>query len=93
VLVGNEFSKFAEHRYTAKNAPGGRIHEAENYTIWLKRWSDVFHEARSRYSFFQQRLEVEVSTDDGVAHLKEKYEAWLSGKGLTKKKERERGLT
>jgi hypothetical protein len=90
ILVGNELTPFAKREAQPKgNLPYGCLTKEPGLTIWIKKWSDVLHEARSRYDFFRQRLEIEASSDDGVALLQERHAALMTGKGLTKKQERE----
>ncbi len=87
MLLGNEWDKFAEQEASDTSRPYGCIGQQNNLSIWLMPWSDVLHEAKSRYKFFSKRLEVEASADEGIRHLEKNYPALLSGKGLTKKQE------
>ena len=89
VLIGNSWDKFAERKATEKERPFGCIGDHENLTIWLYQWSDVIHEARSRYNFFSEHLEIETSSSEGVRYLQEKYNHLMAGKGMTKKQEAE----
>lgn len=90
ILIGNDLTPFAKREAQPKgNLPYGCLTKEQGLTIWIKKWSDVLHEARSRYDFFRQRLELEASSDDGVALLQKRHAALMKGKGLTKKQERE----
>jgi hypothetical protein len=90
VLLGNELGGYARNRaQQGSGLPYGCIHRAGNLSIWIKRWSSVIHEAKVRYDFFRKHLEIEASSDDGMALIMKRHKALLTGKGLTKKQERE----
>lgn len=94
MLIGNDLDAFAEREAKSKGGlPYGCIAEDGNLSVWIKRWSDVLHEAKGRHSFFQERLELEASADEGLRYLQEHHSALLSGRGLTKKQEQERAAS
>lgn len=88
-LVGNSFDSFGELEASPSDRPYGCIDKREGLEIWMWKWSDVLHDARHRYSFFQKRLEIEARGSEGVQLLKSAYPLLMSGKGLTKKQENE----
>ncbi|KHK02481.1 ATP-binding protein [Desulfovibrio sp. TomC] len=73
-LISNDFSKFAETKANSDDRPYGCIFSKGNATIWIKKWSDILHEAKYRYEFFRQKLEIEASREEGIQHLFDKYE-------------------
>lgn len=90
VLIGNDWDEFAEMEAQPKgNLPYGCLQQAGQLTIWIKRWSELLHEASSRYDFFRERLEIEASSAEGLAYLQEHYTTIMSGKGVSKKKDKE----
>ncbi|MCC7389208.1 MAG: ATP-binding protein [Phycisphaerales bacterium] len=92
VLIGNGLDRYAEARASQVHLPPGCISQSGNVAIWVRRWSDIFAEARMRYEFFRERLEVEASAARGLRYLNENYAHLLSGRGMTKKAEIEAGL-
>ncbi len=58
---------------------GGKIHEAENVTIWVKTWAQVLDENRARMQFFQERLEYEADKGASLKHLQDRYAKFLQG--------------
>lgn len=88
LLIGNEFDQFAERDLRGTKLPPGCLWADGNMSIWMRRWGDVLHEARSRHRFFRDQLDLEVSRAEGYAYLQQHYAALLQGRGLTKKQER-----
>ncbi len=90
MVVGREFDDHGEMR--AGGGPTyGCIYEGGNLTIWVKRWSELLHDAKLRYEFFRERLQVEASATRGFDYLNKNYEHLLTGTGMTKKGERDAG--
>ena len=89
LLVGNDFDEYGEREARGTGLPYGCIAKDGDLAVWIKRWSTVLHEAKSRYEFFRERLDLEATSDEGLAYLQEHYSALMTGKGLTKKQERE----
>lgn len=93
VLIGNCWNQFIEQEVSDRRSPYGCVGEYEGYAVWVKQWSEILHEARHRYSFFSQRLEIEASSDEGINYLGAHYPELLRGKGRTKKQEAEEAET
>jgi hypothetical protein len=91
VVIGNNLDNYAEGRASQKSLPAGCISQSGNLTVWVRRWSDIFAEAKMRYEFFRDQLELEASAARGLKYLNDNYTHLLSGKGMTKKKEIETG--
>lgn len=41
--------------------------------IHVKKWSTIITEAKWRYQFFREKLELEVTTAHGLRYLREKH--------------------
>lgn len=89
VLLGNDLDAYATQRASGDNYPEGCIYRKDNVSIWVLRWADVLADARARYEFFRDKLNVEASSDEGLKLLKSKYEHILTGRGVRKKKDQE----
>lgn len=72
VLLGTGLDRFAENKCNVKDRQFGHIHSGD-VNIHIKTWSTVTDEAKWRYNFFREKLECEVTTDDGVAYLRKKH--------------------
>jgi hypothetical protein len=88
-LVGNDFDEYGEREATPSDRPYGCLDNRTELKIWMWKWSDILHQARARYDFFSERLEIEASSDEGVTFLEQAYPRLMAGKGLTKKQEEE----
>ena len=76
LLIGNDLDSFAVNKCDVKDREFGHIH-AGKVNIYVKRWSSIIDQAKWRYEFFRQKLEYQVSTDDGLAYLRKKHLARL----------------
>jgi hypothetical protein len=78
-LIGNDFFPFAEHRASVQNKEHGHIHASDDGStnIYIKKWSSIINQAKWRYNFFREKLELQVSSADGIGLLKSKYAQFL----------------
>lgn len=79
ILIGNDFLPFAEQRARVQNKEHGHIHASEDgmTNIYIKKWSSIIDQAKWRYNFFREKLELQVSSADGIKLLKCKYPQFL----------------
>lgn len=75
ILLGNEFDSFVDQRCRAYGRHYGHIHASDDgaINIFVKRWSTVISEAKWRYHFFKDKLEMEVTTADGLRYLQSRH--------------------
>ena len=76
LLVGNDLNDFAKQRCSAPDRDYGHIH-AGNPSIHVLKWSTIIDQAKWRYEFFRDKLATEVSTDDGLEYLRQKYPQFI----------------
>ena len=77
--ISDDYGDYAEYRMQKSTGNGGKIHEADNVTIWVKTWAQVLDENRARMQFFQERLEYEADKGASLKHLQEHYAKFLQG--------------
>ena len=75
-LIGNTVDEFVEKKRNQNLLPKGMIYSGE-VDIWVKTWGEIINDARWRYEFFREKLEFEVSHDEALKSLKEKYSEYL----------------
>lgn len=75
VLIGNELSPFADRKCREQGREYGHIHASTDgsVNIYVKKWATVIAEAKWRYEFFRKKLELEVTTADGLSYLRAKH--------------------
>ena len=76
LLVGNNLDSFAKQKCDVQDREFGHIH-AGNPNIYVKKWSTIIDQAKWRYEFFREQLETEISSDDGLEYLKQKYPQFI----------------
>jgi hypothetical protein len=88
VLVGNELSSFAENKCKVQGRKFGHIHASDDgaVNIFVKKWSSVIAEAKWRYQFYKEKLELEVKTADGIEYLKRQHADKIPTKSTAKRK-------
>jgi hypothetical protein len=75
VLIGNDLAPFADRKCREHGREYGHIHASDDgaVNIYVKKWSTIIEEARWRYQFFKDKLELEVGTADGLRYLRLKH--------------------
>jgi len=74
--ISDDYGQYAEYRMKKSD---GKIHEAENVSIWVKTWGQVLDENRACLQFFQERLEYEADKGVSLEFLQERYAQFLQG--------------
>ncbi len=74
--ISDDYGPYAEYRIKKSD---GKIHEAENVSIWVKTWGQVLDENRGRLQFFQERLEFEADRGASLEFLQQRYAQFLRG--------------
>ena len=81
-VISDDYGEYAGYRMkktVGSSANTGKIHEADNVSIWVKTWAQVLEENRTRLQFFQERLEYEADKGASLKHLQEHYAKFLQG--------------
>lgn len=80
-VISNDLDSFAMKRTREKEKPRGRIYQSEDgmIEIWVKVWSEIIGECKSRLQFVQQHLKANVEKENALKYLKATYEKYLTG--------------
>ncbi len=75
ILVGNDLAPFADRKCREHGRQYGHIYASDDgaVNIFVKKWSTIIAEAKWRYKFFKDKLELEVTTADGLRYLRQKH--------------------
>jgi len=72
-LVTSEYDDIVKQRVTQENRPKGLFIDKPNHKVWIKSWAELIRDCESRLKFVQDKLRIEVSTEeiqDRIARLK-----------------------
>jgi hypothetical protein len=87
VLVVNDLGDYGRWRISKSPFQQGCLSKDDSSEFWLLEWNDVIHNARTRYEFFRDKLNLEASGERGLEYLKKNYSHLLTGRGMRKGKE------
>jgi len=79
-VVSNDLNDFARTKARQKNKPRGQVSQTEDglVEVWVKSWSEVFAESRSRMRFVQDSLQANVDREDALSYLRSTYAKYLN---------------
>ena len=86
-LLGNDLDEFVVQETSSEKLPEGCLYEGSGVRIWVRRWADVLNDARARYEFFREQLEIEASHAKGLEAMRTRYPHLFQGKGARKAKD------
>ena len=74
-LIGNEMDEVVRAQSHQRGQPPGSLSapEGENYRVWVKEWSDLLEENRSRHHFYRDNLEYSSESDGSFEATLGKY--------------------
>jgi hypothetical protein len=75
ILIGNDLSSFGENRCKVQGREYGHIHASDDgsVNVYVRKWSTVIGQSKWRYRFFKEKLELQVTTEDGLKYLHKKH--------------------
>lgn len=78
--VSSELDMYAERRTNQSNLPRGVVFQSADpdITIWVKTWSQLINDCRSRLRFFAEKLSYAPDRDSSLEHLKVTYGKYLA---------------
>jgi hypothetical protein len=72
-LVTSEYDDATRQRITQENRPIGLLIDKPNHKVWVKSWAELIRDCEARLKFVQDKLMIEVTTDEiqeRIARLK-----------------------
>lgn len=76
-IISSDLDDFAKMRL--KNKADGSLHNADGIIIWVKTWSEVIFENKTRLDFIRNQLNYNVDRERSFIRLKEKYAELTQG--------------
>lgn len=83
-LVSNDLDKFAEEEIHQADRPIGVLWQSTDLEsrIWVKTWSQILSECRTRLRIFQKELNYSADRDASLEYVKQTYARILEGSPL-----------
>jgi hypothetical protein len=80
-LLGNDLNEYVRNETSVASLPPGVLWESSDrkVRIWVKRWSQVLNESRTRLSVFQRELDYIADREESLQYLKDTYARILEG--------------
>ena len=72
-LVTSDYDDVIKERITQENRPRGLFIDKPNHKVWIKSWAELIRDCEARLKFVQDKLLIEVSTEEiqeRIARLK-----------------------
>ncbi len=78
--ISSDLDNYAERRVNQSNMPRGMAYQSDDpaITIWVKSWSQLISDCRSRLKFFAEKLSYAPDRDQSLEHLKTTYSKYLA---------------
>lgn len=78
--ISSDLDDYAERRARQSNTPRGITYQSDDpsITIWVKTWSQLINDCRSRLKFFAEQLNYAPDRDSSLEHLKTTYSKYLA---------------
>ena len=91
ILIGNDLDEYAKEKTDQDGLPRNCTYKSKNgnVSVYVRMWADVLAEAKQRYNFFSEKLKIEAQKEYGMKNWSEKYPHLLTGRGASKKKDKE----
>lgn len=78
--ISADLDDYAERKAKQSNMPRGMTYQSDDpsITMWVKTWSQLINECRSRLKFFAEKLSYAPDRDSSMEHLKTTYSKYLA---------------
>ncbi|HTF61600.1 MAG TPA: hypothetical protein VK638_02690, partial [Edaphobacter sp.] len=78
--VSSDIDPFVRRDINQKDRARGILFQDDELriTIWVKTWSQIINECKSRLRFFAEKLNYSPDRDSSLSHLKTTYHKYLA---------------
>ncbi len=78
--VSSDLDKFARREVNQVDRPRGLLYLGDDpsATIWVKTWSQIINDCKSRLQFFAEKLNYTPDRDSSLEHLRTTYHKYLA---------------
>ena len=93
VALSDDIAADAEGEVNQQDREPGHVTRGKDYDIWVRRWSEIIHETKTRLNWVQERLNYAVDDNsEGMAYLRRRFGHLLPATALKAEEESENAL-
>lgn len=86
ILITKDIKSEIEDQMEQANRKYGHVTQGANHDVFVLTWGHIFNEARTRYEFIKDRLNINLMDDkDNLKYLHDKYSEYLPSDFLNEK--------
>jgi hypothetical protein len=78
-VVSNDLMPFAKEEVSSSDRPYGMLHRKDGLQIWVRTWSEILNDCRTRLQLFEKELNYNADRDESLAFLQKTYAKILAG--------------
>ncbi len=84
IAVSNELDSFAKKEANQRGKPTGQVYDDGelNITVWVKTWSEIINDARSKLLFINKQLEYKADDESAIAYLQKTHDKFIPDKEI-----------
>ena len=78
-VISNDLMPFAKEEVSSSDRPYGMLHRKEGLQIWVRTWSEILNDCRTRLQLFEKELNYNADRDESLEYLQKTYAKILAG--------------
>jgi hypothetical protein len=78
-VVSNDLLPYAKEEVSSSDRPYGMLHRKDGLQIWVRTWSEILNDCRTRLQLFEKELNYNADRDESLAYLQKTYAKILAG--------------
>ncbi len=78
-VVSNDLMPYAKEEVSSSDRPYGMLHRKDGLQIWVRTWSEILNDCRTRLQLFEKELNYNADRDESLAFLQKTYAKILAG--------------
>ena len=78
-VISNDLDKFARSEISSNDRPYGMLHRQDGLQIWVRTWSEILNDCRTRLQLFEKELNYNADRDESLDFLQKTYAKILAG--------------
>jgi hypothetical protein len=78
-VVSNDLTSYAKEEVSSSDRPYGMLHRKDGLQIWVRTWSEILNDCRTRLQLFEKELNYNADRDESLEFLQRTYAKILAG--------------